>query len=111
MISPLELAAQGMKEAVLTIHQDANNKGRILFSIDLSLDDTTNPDDVVTIPTCDLVALTLFNIARLQPEAFNNTFIKVQDCVIAIAEAQNAGASPEQIAEIREAHGVQFRAA
>lgn len=109
--TPFELATQGMREASLTIHQDAYNPGRVLFSIDLSLDDTTNPDDVVQVPTCDLVALTLFNLARTQAQAFNDTYLKVQACVFEIGIAQSQGATPEQIAEIRAKHGVEFRAA
>lgn len=109
MSTPLELATEGMKEAVLTVHQDANNPGRVLFSLDLSMDDVTNPDDVVAIPYCDIVAITLFNLAAKQAQAFNDTFLLVQGCIAEIGAAHVAGKSPEEIAAIREKYGVQFR--
>lgn len=111
MTSPLELATEGMKEATLTIHQDAANPGRVLFSLDLSLDDAVDPDAVVQVPYCDLVALTLFNLAAQQAQAFGDTFLKVQACVAEIGAAQAAGSGPDEIAAIREKYGVQFRAA
>ena len=94
-------------ESTLTIHQDLGNPGRILFSLDLHIE--SNPQDSV-IHNCDLVALTLFNLARVSAPAFNETFMKVRECVAAINKAQEEGASPETLAAIRDQYGIAFRA-
>ena len=110
MTSPLEAATAGMKEASLTIHQDGGNVNRVLFSLDLSMDDLANPEEVVTVPMCDIVAITLFNLARSQSRAFNDILLTVMQCVAEIAAAQADGATPETLASIREKYGVEFRA-
>ena len=112
MSSSLETIAEGMREAVLTIYQDGGNKGRVLFDIELSMDKSAeNGEEVVAVPTCDLVALTLFNLATQQAAAFGDTYLKVSECVAALGAAASRDASPEELAAIRETYGVQFRAA
>lgn len=103
------LAAQlSSREAIITVHQDPGAAGRVMFSIDLS-NDGVAPDAIVDIPTCDIVALTLFNLAMKQAEAFNTTYAAVIACINELTDAQQAGADPEALRAIRERHGVQFR--
>lgn len=96
---------QPIPEAALTIYGDLGNPGRVLFSLDLWSEQ--HPDSM---PTCDLVALSLFNLARVQDKAFNDTLLKVLACMGEMAAAVEAGAAPEALAAIRERHGICFRA-
>lgn len=112
MPSPLENIAAEMRDATLTIYQDGGNSGRVLFDIETAMDKAAEAgEEMDAIPMCDLVALTLFNLANHQPVAFNDTFLKVSECVSALGAALTRGASPEELAAIRESYGVQFRAA
>lgn len=108
MLSPLEehLAANP-SEASLTITQDVTNSGRVLFTLDLAAD-KLDPDESAQFATCDLVALTLFNLARTQAAAFNDTYLKVLACITDIGIAQMNGATPEDIAALRLKHGIEF---
>lgn len=81
------------------------NPARVLFSLDLWSEE--HPE---SLPTCDLVALVLFNLANQQAKAFNDTLLKVIQCVAALAAAAEAGKSPEELAAIREGFGINFRA-
>lgn len=94
-------------EAILTVHDDLGAPGQIIYSIDLDME--TNPD-ATSIPYCDLVVLTLFNIARRQPEEFSKTYLDVVACLGEFTGALERGAPPEELAAIREKYGVEFRA-
>jgi hypothetical protein len=95
-------------EALITVHQDPGNPGRVMFSIDLS-GDGRDPDEVNSIPTCDLVALTLFNLALNKSEEFTATYNKVVNCITEMLDAQEGGADGDALRAIRETHGVHFR--
>ncbi|AXQ69779.1 hypothetical protein HOU03_gp488 [Caulobacter phage CcrSC] len=99
--------SQRIPEAILTIHDDLGAPGSVLFSLDLDME--TNPDSEV-IPYSDVVALTLFNIARRQPEAFTETYLQVLGCLAEFAEEVQAGADPEKLAAIRQKWGIELRA-
>ncbi len=107
MTSPSERAPTECPEAHLTIHQDTGNKGRVLFSMDLWSED--RPQEEV-IHNCDLIAITLFNLFRVQSKAFNDTYLQVVACISEMAAAQAEGKSPQELAAIRETYGIVFRA-
>lgn len=103
------LAAQmASPEAVLTIHQDAGNAGRVMFSLDLSGDDK-NPDEIDSIPACDLIAMALFTTAMRNSPEFQATYQAVAVCIDEMTTAQMAGADGDALRAIREKHNVYFR--
>lgn len=99
--------SQRIPEAVITIHEDLGAPGRVLFSMDLDME--ANPDAEV-VPRCDMVALTLFNLARKGSQAFNDTYLLVLGCMAEINAAIEEGADAEALAAIREKWGIEFRA-
>ncbi|UTU07875.1 hypothetical protein CcrC1_gp189 [Caulobacter phage C1] len=94
-------------EAVLTIHDDLGQPGRVLFSLDLDMEEHPDSEKV---PYCDVVALSLFNLARRQSEAFTETYLSVLGCMGELNDALEAGADAEALAAIRAKWGIELSA-
>lgn len=101
-------AAMESPEAVLTVHQDPGNPGRVMFSIDLS-GDGKDPATITSIPTCDFIVMTLFTLAMRKGPEFTDAYNAVGACIEEMTAAQLAGASPDELRAIREKHNVHFR--